>query len=229
MAFTASSNSTSGFSSGSSNDEDAGKITIQGVAAYAGNAMSYGEVSLIDTHYNKETTTADIDGNFTMSINLGEFHAPFGLRAKDAYGNLVYSILVTAPSAGSSQTINVNPLTSAVVAGAMSSGNPADVFTPATLADVADTDVNNSQTALRTVLQNLISHAGLSNGVDLISSNFVINHSELDWVVSELGVSLSNSQLVLTNELDPSGTGQALAISRDAVQNGTLEAYTFNL
>lgn len=197
--------------------------TIQGVVA-TGSPMANAAVTLTDTSGATLTATADASGAYSFSLDPSKFVAPYALVAVDPSGaaeNQV-SIALTTPALGATTTVNITPLTTAIVAGSIDSGNPADLSSPSVLRAVKAADVQAAQAAIRQSLQTLLTDAGVSNSADLIASPMVANHTGMDKVLDEVNVEPVGGGMQITNSMNLAGSNQTVVVSKSglsAVQN----------
>lgn len=194
--------------------------TITGVAA-EGAPMAKAQVTLTDATGHQTGTTADANGNFSISVDVTKYKAPYGFEAVDpaAAAENQESILVTTPAAGSTTVVNITPLTTAVAAGTLSSGSPYDVSKPAVLSTVSPADVTAANNALVSLLGNLLRDANVALPVDLISSSFTANHTGLDQVLDEVLFVPVGTGVQLTNKLNYAGASQVTTVSKGNIAN----------
>ncbi|MBB5189400.1 hypothetical protein HNQ50_000110 [Silvimonas terrae] len=217
-------------SSPSASNNAGGTLVMAGLAA-KGAAMPKAAITLSDSKGNQLTTTADIGGHYVLMVDLSKFTPPFGLLAQDPSGgseNQV-SLLAAVPANGQSAIVNITPLTTAVTAGSLSTGKPADVANPAVLAQVTAANVTAANSAITALLQNLVSDAGLSGNVDLIGKTFAANHTGIDQLLDEITVLPAGSGVQLINKLNLAGSNQVQVINQTAVASGTLTSTPFTI
>lgn len=217
-------------SSSSANNTASGTLTLTGLVA-KGASVPGAQIILTDSKGNILSTNANFSGHYVLSVDLSKFTPPFGLMAQDLSGGAENqeSILVTVPANSQTAVVNITPLTTAVTAGSLSTGNPSDVVNSTVLAQVTAVNVSSANGAVVSLLKNLISDAALPADVDLIGTTFAADHSGLDKLLDEVTVLPVGKGVQLINKLNLAGSNQIQVVNQTAVANGTLTSAPFTI
>ncbi|RDU97853.1 carboxypeptidase regulatory-like domain-containing protein [Trinickia dinghuensis] len=191
-----------GTSSTGSQPSQQAATSIGGTVAI-GTALAGATVTVIDANGKTATGTSNADGSYTVSVQ--GLTAPLVLEAQDPSGasSLLYSVVPTLTSSSTSLTANVTPLTTAVAALMMASGNPADLLTsPST---VTPANVSNAEKVLDQALGPILSANNVASTLDPIATAFTANQTGLDAVIDSVSVTASTkgTGLQITSLADP--------------------------
>ena len=191
-----------GTSSTSSQPSQQVATAIGGTVAI-GTALAGATVTVIDANGKTVTGTSNTDGSYTVSVQ--GLTAPLVLEAQDPSGasSLLYSVVPTLTTSGTSLTANVTPLTTAVAALMTASGNPADLLTsPST---VTASNVSNAEKVLDQALGPILSANSVAVTLDPITTAFTANQTGLDAVIDSVSVTASTkgTGLQITSLADP--------------------------
>lgn len=191
-----------GDSGGSAPATPASVAIVQGTAA-SGAFMPGASVSMVDA--TGATVGSQVaDGNGHYAFDVSNFQAPFAIVATGtANGAVVNYVAVVAekPAPNSAVTVNVTPLTTAVVALLAASGGPVnlnDINAIRALATPAQ--VQRMVALLRTVLSNIITEAGLdASTFDPMATPLTVQGQGADKVLDRLLVTLITGGVKLTS------------------------------
>ncbi|MGN6083561.1 cell surface protein [Trinickia sp.] len=196
-----------GSSSASSQPTQQIATSIGGTVAI-GTALAGATVTVIDANGKTATGTSNTDGSYTVSVQ--GLTAPLVLEAQDASGasSLLYSVVPTLTSSGTSLTANVTPLTTAVAALMTASGNPADLL--ASPSTVTTTNVSHAVGVLDQALGPILSANNVASTLDPIATTFTANQTGLDAVIDSVSVTASTkgTGLQITSLADPNSAIQ---------------------
>jgi hypothetical protein len=203
--------------------------TVSGTVAY-GAAMSGANVTLTDANGAVKTTTAAADGSYSFDVT--GLTAPFLLTASGISGDTLktYSaLLATAPAAGVVANVNVTPLSDAIVAMASSTGNnPAEFLNAGKLKTLDTVRLAKAEAALKTLIANVASDAGLPAGFNAVTTPFIAALGQPgDKLLEALKVSITDSGVTLTNVLVPlasSASGASATVTVTDVASFTATA-----
>lgn len=186
--------------------------TISGVAA-TGAAMASATVVIKDVTGKTATTTTDANGAYTFDVT--SLTAPFVITATVQVGDSTLkltSVVAQKPEAGTSSTANITPLTNAMVALIVPSGNPADLEDIAVLQTAATkANIDGAAAKVIAVLINILTDAGLDTAnFNPVSTVFTANRKGVDRVLELVRVEFTGLGIILTNSAAPDdGNGSA--------------------
>lgn len=201
--------------------------SINGVAAN-GAAMGGAMVTVLDATGKTLVTTANDDGSFVFP-DMSDYRAPFQISATAQVGAkqvTQYSVYAN-PLADGSNTINVTPLTSAIVALVAPSGVMGDV-TAAQLASITPSQVSAVTTQLLTViapLVNNIPNMPSSRAFNPVTTTFAANGAGPDLLLDHLDVSVRPDGVAIANKMaitnSDSSVDAAAALSKGDLGTAT--------
>ncbi|ABF08285.1 hypothetical protein [Cupriavidus metallidurans] len=191
----------SGSNGGSNGGGSQPAATVQGTAA-SGAFMGGAQVTMFDAD-GKTVGIRVADANGRYSFDVSGFRAPFALQATGTAGGetVTYvSVLPTKPASGSTVTANVTPLTTALAA-LLAGGNPADLTGASALnSKVSSAGVQQATAALRAVLANVATSAGMNAGsFDPISTPLTTEGQGADAVIDLVHVTLTANGVKLAS------------------------------
>ncbi|MCJ7839106.1 MAG: fibronectin type III domain-containing protein, partial [Burkholderiales bacterium] len=168
---------------------------VSGVAA-TGSPLA-GQVTLRDSSPERKDKVTVIASDGSFSIDVGDMHAPFLLRASGTADGVSRTLYSFAEKPG---TANINPLSTVAVA------NAADVDDPATVFDKADAatlikltyGMSASVDSLKSKLKPLLDGFSVADA-DPVSDPFRADHTGLDGVFDNVKIVLENGTLTITN------------------------------
>lgn len=203
-------------SSGSSSSSTTSNATLSGTAA-AGAPLAGATITVKDaTGTTVGTATAGEDGSYSVSFDPKGFTAPFVISASGAIGGgaeTFISTLPSAPSAGSTQTVNVTPVTHAISSRISSTGNPLDLVDNMSTqkTNITSANLESIETAFRAFLDSHLTSVGLNSNYNLVSGAFSSSFDKLldnvKFDVSPSGViTVSSSAGQAVNDLAASST-----------------------
>ncbi|MEN3113572.1 hypothetical protein ACFONG_15005 [Uliginosibacterium paludis] len=200
---------------------------VTGTAAF-GAPLANATISLKDAAGVSRTATAGSDGSYT--IDVAGLSAPFLMTATGQSGDEVrtYSALVTAaPAKGSSSTVNITPITTAIVALASSTGNNPDEFAGAgALAALDQARLAQARAAIKAVIAEVAKEYGVA-GFDPISTPFAADlKSGGDKLLEAVKVTLGDTGVTLTNALSPVASGASGASATVTLRDPARDAPT---
>jgi hypothetical protein len=182
--------------------------TISGTAA-AGAPLDGGAIVIKDsTGAVVGTTTAASDGSYSISFNPEGFTEPYVISASGNLGGGAESYISfypTKPSAGSSQIVNVTPITNAIASRLSSTGNPQDLVdsTATQKSNINTTNISNIESAFRSFLDSHLSSVGLTSDFNLVNSAY---NSSFDKLLDNVKFDVSPSGVITVS----SSAGQAV-------------------
>ena len=177
-----------GGSSSSSSSGTSTSSSISGVAA-TGAPLSGALILLTDKNNNTTSTTANEDG--TYSLDVTGLTAPFIIVATGAVGDAQTtqaSIISDTPSAGSSSTANINPLTNAIATLLSSGSDPSTLST--NLGSITATNISNAMALLNTSLGGLASASGANSNFNPITDIATADGTGFDRLLDNLTFSV---------------------------------------
>lgn len=174
---------------------------ISGTAA-SGAPFAGATITLTDANGTTRSATAGADGSFT--IDASGLTAPFVLKASGTVGGAVstyVAVLADGVAAGTTKTLNVTPLTTAVAALLSDNNDPLDMTDLAKLkAKATPAEIKKAVDALKTVLANVIAAAGADvTAFDPMTTSFKADRSGLDSVLDAVKVTVAGNGVTLTN------------------------------
>ncbi|HEY4295631.1 MAG TPA: carboxypeptidase-like regulatory domain-containing protein [Paraburkholderia sp.] len=196
--------------------------SVSGTVA-AGSALVGATVTLTDASGAQATATTNAQGAYTISVK--GMRAPFFIVATDAGGVLapLASVLVKLPNGNAPAIANVTTLTTAIAAMLTASGNPNELASSATLANVSLSAVQIATITLDTMLANILAQNGIQvSGFDPIGVAFTPNHTGADAVIDTVSlVTTANGGLSLVSNAAP---GTSVVLNNKTAQGVTLAA-----
>ena len=168
------------------------------------------------------TTTAGSDGAYKISFKTDGFTAPYVISASGNVGGgseTLFSVQPTVPSSGSTQIVNVTPVTHAIASRVSSTGNPNDLFDSIATqkANITNSNISNIEASFRTFLDTHLTSVGLSSNYNLVNSTY---NSSFDKLLDNVKFDVSPSGIITVS----SSAGQAvndLAASNTKPSSGT--------
>lgn len=196
--------------------------TLSGVAA-TGAPIPAAQVVLTDATGATRSGTTGTDGSYTFDIT--GLAAPFVIKVSGTVGdktvNLV-SVQDTTPTAGSTLTVNVTPLTHAIAAALAPSGDP-QTLDPVADKSVITANLPKVKTYVAASLQDVLTSAGVANaaGFDPVNTRFSADHSGADKAIDNLVVqtqpdgstTLANKNGTPVNDLAEGASGSSVVAS----------------
>ena len=194
----------------SSQSIPADQSVIGGTAAY-GAPLAGATITLVDANGVSKTTTSAADGSY--SINVTGLATPFLITASGQSGDEVKSysaLLLETPAKGVSTTVNVTPLTTAIVALASSTGsNPEQFSDPAILKNLDTAKLIKAEETIKAIIAEIVKDAGLPTTFDPVKSDFKATiGTPADKLLETVKVTVSETGVTLTNALTPIGSGE---------------------
>ena len=180
--------------------------SVSGVAAN-GAAMMGATVTLTDVTGKTLTTTAGDDGSFNFP-DLTGYTVPFQLSASAQVGAkqvTQYSIYANALANGNN-TVNITPLTSAIVGLVAPSGVLSDL-TPSQLSSITPSQISAASSQIMAVVAPVAANIAGANNFNPITTSFAANGLGVDRLLDHLdvavrpdGVDISNKMAVPTGD-----------------------------
>ena len=218
-ACSASSNSSSPFTGCASSGATA---SISGIAA-TGSAMMGATITLQDATGKTTNTTAGDDGSYTFD-NLTGYTAPYQLSATVLMGekNVThYSVIPSLAASTGANTVNINQLTSAVVALVAPTGTVADL-TSTQLAAITATQVNAAVSKIQTVLAPVAANITGASNFNPITTSFTANGSGPDALLDHINVNISSTGVDLSNKMAvPNSTDKDTSSATSTLAKGS--------
>jgi hypothetical protein len=154
------------------------------------------------------TTTAGTDGAYKISFNPSGFTAPFVISASGNLGGgaeTFVSVAPTSPTAGSTQTVNVTPVTHAIAARVSTTGNPNDLVDSiaSQKGNITTSNISTIEGAFRTFLDSHLTSVGLNSSFNLLNSTY---NSNIDKLLDNVKFDVSPSGIITVT----SSAGQAV-------------------
>jgi len=194
--------------------------SITGVAA-TGSAMSAATITLTDSAGKTLTTTAGDDGSFSFD-DLSSYSAPYQLTASVLMGekNVThYSIVASLPINGVN-TVNVNQLTSAVVALVAPSGTVSDL-TANQLSGITKSQVDAAVSKVQSVIAPVAANITDANSFNPITSTFTANGKGPDALLDHISVNIRSDGVDLANKMAVASGDSTAAASSSLTKGGT--------
>ena len=209
--------------------------TLSGTAA-AGSPMDGGTVTVKDsTGALVGTTTTKADGSYTLDFDTKSFTPPFVISASGSIGGgseTFISVQPTAPSTGSTQTVNITPATHAIASRISSTSNPQDLIDAIATqkSNITASALSSVESAFRAFLDSHLTSVGLDNTYNLVtgaySSKFDKLLDNVKFDVSPSGVlTVSSSAGQAVNDLGDA-TGTSLATTAASAKTAIIAANT---
>ena len=173
-----------------------------------GSALAGASVALTDSAGTAvPSVTSNTSG--TYLIDITNLKPPFYLIAVDPSGTTapIVSVLATVPTAVKTAPIavaNITPLTSALAALLVASGNPEDLSQLANLSAVSSASVSAAQAKLNVVLASLLTNYQLPANFDPISTAFVADHTQADAMIDAIQIQTTADGLSIVSTASPS-------------------------
>jgi len=181
------------------------------------------------------TTTTKADGSYTLNFDTKNFTAPFVISASGSIGGgseTFVSVQPTAPSAGTTQVVNVTPATHAIASRMSSTGNPLDLIDSAATqkANITASSLSTIESAFRAFLDSHLTSVGLNNSYNLLTDSYNAKFDKLldnvKFDVSPSGViTVSSSAGQAVNDLGDA-TGTNLAATAASAKTAVIAANT---
>ena len=189
--------------------------SISGLAA-TGSAMMSASITLTDATGKTTTTTALDDGSFNFD-DLTGFTLPYQLSANVLMGEkniTLYSVVAALPTNGTN-TVNINTLTSAILALVAPDGTVADL-TPAQLAGVTQAQIDTAVGKIQTVVGPVANNIKGAASFNPITTPFTANGTGPDALLDHISVNISTSGVDLANKM-VTATGDSTAAAGTTV------------
>ncbi|SAI50874.1 Uncharacterised protein [Bordetella ansorpii] len=195
---------------------------LTGTAA-TGAALANVSITLTDVNFKTLTGRTNDDGSFVFDIS--GVQAPFVLVAADPSGRSVpmVSLLTEVPAVtGPNPTavVNLTPLTTAVAALLVESGDPIALTRDPALLNVSPGTLQGAISALKAVLADILSANGVPADFDPFNTPFTADHSGVDAVIDALSLQNTPNGLRIASIGDPSA-GRVLS-QKALSANGSL-------
>ena len=177
-----------GGGSSSSSTTTPATSSVTGVAA-TGAPLSGALIVLTDKNGKTVSTTAKEDGSY--SIDVTGLTAPFVIVAAGAVGDAQTtqaSVISDAPTAGSSSTANINPLTNAI-ATLLSAGSDPSALS-SNLGSVTASNISNATALLNQALGGLASASGAKSNFNPITDTATADGTGFDRLLDNLTFSM---------------------------------------
>ena len=216
---TSSQSSQSSVASSSSSQSSLSASALSGTAA-AG-APIVGQVIVRGALGNRVYSTIEADGSY--EIDVSSLTAPYRLRAEGWVGGRHYKIHSYATQADLGGTVNVTPFTDLIIANAANE-MASKFFDSNKTAALDATELATQKAALKEKLQTVFTELGVANTIDLLTSAFPADNTQLDAALDMVRVEYDTEKNVATliNLIDnTSMTDSIVDDSADSV--GTLE------
>ena len=194
--------------------------SISGVAA-TGSAMSAATITLTDSTGKTVTTTAGDDGSFSFD-DLSSYAAPYQLTASVLMGekNVThYSIVASLPNSGVN-TVNVNQLTSAVVALVAPTGTVSDL-TASQLSGITKSQVDAALSKVQSVIAPVAANITDANNFNPITSTFAANGKGPDALLDHISVNIRSDGVDLANKMAVASGESTAAASSSLTKGGS--------
>ncbi len=165
-------------------DSDSDDVsTVTGIASSG--APVAGTITLKDAS-GETLGPIDIESDGAFSFNVTGYTPPFVLKATATVGgDSWYSY---SRSAGQ---VNVNPLTSLIVASAAEASDPANVYEDAT--DISDDTLDTAVQAVQAVFANLFTSFGVDAGFNPFSGDCTVNHVGIDALFDAVDIAIDTN------------------------------------
>lgn len=184
-----------------------GTITVSGVAA-AG-APIVGIVNIKGANGTTASSPIELDGSY--SIDVTDLAVPYILYAEGSVNGKSIAIYSAAIAAG---TINITPITDFILRNALS-GQAEDAYNNWDTAQVSEDNLNAAENDVQNQLAPLLTGAGVSSDVDLISTAFNTDQTGMDAVLDALDISYSGTMATVTNNLTGSSYTDDITLIND--------------
>ena len=177
-----------GGGSSSSSTTTPATSSVTGVAA-TGAPLSGALIVLTDKNGKTVSTTAKEDGSY--SIDVTGLTAPFVIVATGAVGDAQTtqaSVISDAPTAGSSSTANINPLTNAIATLLSTGSDPSTLSS--NLGSVTASNISNATALLNQALGGLASASGAKSNFNPITDTATADGTGFDRLLDNLTFSM---------------------------------------
>lgn len=189
-----------GSSSDSTSTSNPAPQTVSGIAA-SGVPVVAGTVSLKDSSAPALVRTTTTAGDGSFSLDVSGLTPPFMLKAEWTANAITYQMYSFADGPG---TANINPFSTAAVAGAATGTDPAALYTspdPTVFQTIA-ANLPAVIDSLKTKLMPLFQLYGTAQNP--VTDQFVADHTGLDAMFDNVQISLSSGNIVVQNKLTSS-------------------------
>lgn len=201
--------SSGGGGDGSTGGGGGGTTTVSGVAA-AG-APIVGIVNVKGANGATASSPIELDGSY--SIDVTDLAAPYILYAEGAVNGKSIAIYSAAIAAG---TINITPITDFILRNALG-GQAEDAYNNWDTAQVSEDNLNVAENDVQNQLAPLLTGAGVTFDVDLISTAFNTDQTGMDAVLDALDISYSSTTATVTNNLTGSSYTDDITLVNDGI------------
>ena len=194
--------------------------SISGVAA-TGSAMMSANVTLTDSTGKTTSVAALDDGSFKFD-DLTGYTAPYQLSANVLMGekNVThYSIVGGAPANGNN-TVNINQLTSAVVALVAPTGVVSDL-TPAQLTAITPSQVDAAVSKIQTVIAPVAANIKGVTNFNPITSSFSANGAGPDALLDHINVNIKSDGVNIANKMALTSASSAATDASTLAKGGS--------
>ncbi len=136
------------------------------------------------------TTTANVDGTYSISYDATRFTPPFVIKADGQSADSAISLISVATGSG---TANVTQLTNAIASSLSQSGNPLDLISnPSNQTSLTQTAIDAADTAYRAALSGVMGVHGVTGS--LLSSSYT---ASLDKMLDNVSATIQPSGQVI--------------------------------
>jgi hypothetical protein len=181
--------------------------TVSGVAA-AG-APIVGIVNIKGANGATASSPIELDGSF--SVNVDELIAPYILFAEGRVNGREMRIFSSAVAAG---TINITPITDFILRNAMKMQAEA-AFDNWTVEQVDELALAATESEVQVQLQPLLTAAGITGEVNLLTSPFNADHTLMDAVLDAVSIAYTDTTATVTNTVTGSSFEDDITQSAD--------------
>ncbi|WP_413113235.1 hypothetical protein [Thaumasiovibrio sp. DFM-14] len=177
--------------------------TISGVAAAGSPLMGY---VVVKGSEGKETSHATIAADGSFSVDVSDIEPPYRLRAVGYVGGRQYQLHSYSEAVEQDGIINITPFTDLIIANAAQ--QLAHEFYEKNSAVLDEQVLLEQESALQAKLTPILQSLGISETVDLLSSEFKANHNGLDFLLDIIEISVDTETAVasIRNKLNPGVT-----------------------
>ena len=152
---------------------------------------------------NGNRVSEEIEADGTYDIDVSSLTAPYRLRAEGTVGGRRYELHSYATEANLGGTVNITPFTDLIISNA--AGQLAsNFFDSDAKTEIDSADLETQKEALKEKLQTVLTELGVASTVDLLTTSFNADHSELDAALDLVKVEYNTDTNVatLTNLVD---------------------------
>lgn len=191
---------------------------LAGVTAL-GAPLSGASVKLIDAAGHTLTTTADENGNFSFDVT--GLTAPFQLIATVTLGDTdtVHYAVVPAVDAGTGNTANITPLTTAI-AGLVAPTDLPTTMTPEQLQALTPEAIAAAADRLKLVIAPLADALGLPANFNPLTTPFNADGTGADRLLDHIDVAVSTNGVAVANKMAVAVDGQSTAAAGSTLVKG---------